>query len=110
MESLVNEFASKTVRKYLAKNQKYSSLEVRDFVAAHMSSKAIELHIEESPQAVIKYVDGSFSLKTNKGTTEGFSHVMLATGRKPNTKVPEATFFLYQPPDFSHLEMACSAL
>ncbi|GJV87076.1 hypothetical protein Tco_1531014 [Tanacetum coccineum] len=53
-----------------------------------MSSKAIELHIEESPQAVIKYVDGSFSLKTNKGTTEGFSHVMLATGRKPNTKLP----------------------
>ncbi|GJR76096.1 ribonuclease H-like domain-containing protein [Tanacetum coccineum] len=59
-----------------------------DITKSHMSSKAIELHIEESPQAVIKYVDGSFSLKTNKGTTEGFSHVMLATGRKPNTKLP----------------------
>ncbi|GKB38799.1 isoleucine--tRNA ligase, chloroplastic/mitochondrial-like protein [Tanacetum coccineum] len=61
------------------------SQKVRDFVAAHMSSKGIELHTEES-QAVIKSVDGSFSLKTNKGTTEGFSHVMFATGRKPNTK------------------------
>ena len=47
---------------------------------------------------MIKFVDGSFSLKTNKGTTEGFSHVMFATGRKPNTKVLEATFFLYHPP------------
>ncbi|MED6192587.1 hypothetical protein PIB30_011662 [Stylosanthes scabra] len=30
--------------------------------------------------------DGSLSLKTNKGTVEGFSHIMFATGRKPNTK------------------------
>nr|GEX14042.1 glutathione reductase, chloroplastic [Tanacetum cinerariifolium] len=60
--------------------------EVRDFVAEQMSLKGIEFHTEESPQAVIKSADGSFSLKTNKGTTEGFSHVMFATGRKPNTK------------------------
>ncbi|KVH94338.1 FAD-dependent pyridine nucleotide-disulfide oxidoreductase [Cynara cardunculus var. scolymus] len=60
--------------------------EVRDFVAEQMSLKGIEFHPEESPQAVIKSSDGSFSLKTNKGTTEGFSHVMFATGRKPNTK------------------------
>jgi len=26
-------------------------------------------------------------LKTNKGTVDGFSHVMFATGRRPNTKV-----------------------
>ncbi|GKD50243.1 glutathione reductase, chloroplastic [Tanacetum coccineum] len=51
-----------------------------------MSLKGIEFYTEESPQAVIKSADGSFSLKTNKGTTEGFSYVMFATGRKPNTK------------------------
>ncbi|KAI3678861.1 hypothetical protein L6452_38165 [Arctium lappa] len=60
--------------------------EVRDFIAEQMSLKGIEFHTEESPQAVIKSADGSFSLKTNKGTSEGFSHVMFATGRKPNTK------------------------
>ncbi|XP_071738206.1 glutathione reductase, chloroplastic-like isoform X1 [Rutidosis leptorrhynchoides] len=60
--------------------------EIRDFVAEQMSLKGIEFHPEESPQAVIKSSDGSFSIKTNKGTTDGFSHVMFATGRKPNTK------------------------
>ncbi|KAJ0878078.1 putative glutathione-disulfide reductase [Helianthus annuus] len=60
--------------------------EVRDFVAEQMSLKGIEFHTEESPQAVIKSADGSLSLKTNKGTIDGFSHVMFATGRKPNTK------------------------
>lgn len=52
-----------------------------------MSLRGIEFHTEESPQAIIKSADGSFSLKTNKGTVEGFSHVMFATGRRPNTKV-----------------------
>ncbi|GMY16745.1 glutathione reductase, chloroplastic [Fagus crenata] len=60
--------------------------EIRDFVAEQMSVRGIELHTEESPQAIIKAADGSFSLKTNKGTVEGFSHVMFATGRRPNTK------------------------
>ncbi|XP_043692676.1 glutathione reductase, chloroplastic-like isoform X2 [Telopea speciosissima] len=60
--------------------------EIRDFLAEQMSLKGIELHTEESPQAVIKAPDGSLSLKTNKGTVDGFSHVMFATGRKPNTK------------------------
>ncbi|KAI3760137.1 hypothetical protein L1987_50527 [Smallanthus sonchifolius] len=60
--------------------------EVRDFVAEQMSLKGIEFHTEESPQAVTKSADGSLSLKTNKGTIDGFSHVMFATGRKPNTK------------------------
>lgn len=52
-----------------------------------MSLRGIEFHTEESPEAIIKAGDGSLSLKTSKGTVEGFSHVMFATGRKPNTKV-----------------------
>ncbi|XP_050236826.1 glutathione reductase, chloroplastic [Mercurialis annua] len=60
--------------------------EIRDIVAEQMSLRGIEFHTEESPQAIIKAVDGSLSLKTNRGTIEGFSHVMFATGRKPNTK------------------------
>lgn len=52
-----------------------------------MSLRGIEFHTEESPQAITKCGDGSLSLKTNKGTVEGFSHVMFATGRRPNTKV-----------------------
>ncbi|KAL9374953.1 hypothetical protein Peur_031832 [Populus x canadensis] len=60
--------------------------EIRDFVAEQMSLRGIEFHTEESPQAIIKSADGSLSLKTNKGTVEGFSHVMFATGRWPNTK------------------------
>uniref|UniRef100_A0A7N0ZRW0 Glutathione reductase n=1 Tax=Kalanchoe fedtschenkoi TaxID=63787 RepID=A0A7N0ZRW0_KALFE len=60
--------------------------EVRDFVAEQLALKGIEFHSEETPQAIIKSPNGSLSLKTNKGTFEGFSHVMFATGRKPNTK------------------------
>ncbi|KAK2970186.1 hypothetical protein RJ640_019654 [Escallonia rubra] len=60
--------------------------EIRDFVAEQMFLRGIEFHTEESPQAIVKSSDGSFSLKTNKGTSEGFSHVMFATGRKPNIK------------------------
>ncbi|KAJ4957269.1 hypothetical protein NE237_014052 [Protea cynaroides] len=60
--------------------------EIRDFVAEQIALKGIEFHTEESPQAVIKAPDGSLSLKTNKGTVDGFSHVMFATGRTPNTK------------------------
>ncbi|CAL2280718.1 unnamed protein product [Prunus armeniaca] len=60
--------------------------EVRDFVQEHMSLRGIEFHAEESPQAIVKSADGSLSLKTNKGTHEGFSHIMFATGRRPNTK------------------------
>lgn len=62
-------------------------LQIRDFVAEHMSLRGIEFHTEESPVAITKSADGSLSLKTNKGTVEGFSHIMFATGRKPNTKV-----------------------
>lgn len=52
-----------------------------------MALRGIEFHTEESPQAIIKLPDGSLSLKTNKGTVDGFSHVMFATGRRPNTRV-----------------------
>ncbi|KAI4378570.1 hypothetical protein MLD38_016030 [Melastoma candidum] len=60
--------------------------EIRDFVSEQMSLRGIEFHNEESPQAIQKLPDGSLSLKTTKGTVEGFSHIMFAIGRKPNTK------------------------
>ncbi|WCJ21631.1 glutathione reductase [Euphorbia peplus] len=60
--------------------------EVRDFVTEQMSLRGIEFHTEESPQAITKAADGSLSLKTNKGTVKGFSHIMFATGRRPNIK------------------------
>ncbi|XP_074316793.1 glutathione reductase, chloroplastic [Silene latifolia] len=60
--------------------------EVRDFVGKQMAVRGIEFHTEESPQAIVKSADGTLSLKTNKGTIDGFSHVMFATGRRPNTK------------------------
>ncbi|KAH9623552.1 hypothetical protein KSS87_011303 [Heliosperma pusillum] len=60
--------------------------EVRDFVAKQMAVRGIEFHTEESPQAIVKSADGTLSLRTNKGTVDGFSHVMFATGRRPNTK------------------------
>lgn len=52
-----------------------------------MSLRGIEFHPEETPQAIVKSSDGSLSLKTNKGTVDGFTHVMFATGRRPNTAV-----------------------
>lgn len=58
-----------------------------------MALRGIEFHTEESPVAITKAADGSLSLKTNKGTEEGFSHIMFATGRSPNTKVKK--FFDY---------------
>ncbi|KAK8936873.1 hypothetical protein KSP39_PZI012311 [Platanthera zijinensis] len=60
--------------------------EIRDFVGEQMSLRGIEFHTEESPLAILKSTDGLLSLKTNKATFDGFSHVMFATGRKPNTK------------------------
>ncbi|KZV17040.1 glutathione reductase, chloroplastic-like [Dorcoceras hygrometricum] len=60
--------------------------EIRDFLGEQMSLRGVKFYPEESPQSIIKSSDGSLSLKTNKGTVDGFSHVMYATGRKPNTK------------------------
>ncbi|KAG4120264.1 hypothetical protein ERO13_D11G133000v2 [Gossypium hirsutum] len=60
--------------------------EIRDFVGEQMALRGIQFHTEESPQAIVKSADGSLSLKTNEGTIEGFSHIMFATGRRPNTK------------------------
>lgn len=52
-----------------------------------MSLRGVKFHIEQTPQAVTKSYDNLLTLKTNKETIGGFSHVMFATGRKPNTKV-----------------------
>ncbi|KAL8548100.1 hypothetical protein ACS0TY_007425 [Phlomoides rotata] len=60
--------------------------EIRDFLGEQMSLRGIEFHTEETPQAIVKSSDGLLSLKTNKGTVDGFTHVMFATGRRPNTK------------------------
>ena len=69
--------------------------QVRDFVAEQMSLRGITFHTEESPQAINKSNDGLLSLKTNKETIGGFSHVMFATGRKPNTKVSTIWSFCF---------------
>ncbi|KAF9618384.1 hypothetical protein IFM89_001107 [Coptis chinensis] len=45
-----------------------------------------QTYAEESPEAILKAQDGSLSLKTNEETLDGFSHIMFATGRRPNTK------------------------
>ncbi|GMH02376.1 hypothetical protein Nepgr_004215 [Nepenthes gracilis] len=60
--------------------------EIRDFVAEQMSLRGVKFHTEEAPQAILKSSNGSLSIKTNKGAADGFSHVMFATGRRPNTK------------------------
>lgn len=72
-----------------------------------MSLRGITFHTEQTPQAVTKSDDGFLTLKTNKGSINGFSHVMFATGRKPNTKVNTMfnhfPFFLVKF-DFRHTE------
>ncbi|KAH9324641.1 hypothetical protein KI387_004819 [Taxus chinensis] len=60
--------------------------EIRDFIADQMALRGVEFHFEESPEAIEKAADGLLTLKTTKQTAEGFSHVMFATGRVPNTK------------------------
>lgn len=62
-----------------------------------MALRGIEFHTEESPLAITKSADGTLSLKTNKETIDGFSHIMFATGRRPNTKV----IFLFLAVDYS---------
>jgi pyruvate/2-oxoglutarate dehydrogenase complex dihydrolipoamide dehydrogenase (E3) component len=61
--------------------------QVRDFLAEQMSLRGIMFHTEQTPQAITKSNDGSLSLKTSKETIAGLSHVMFATGRRPNTMV-----------------------
>jgi pyruvate/2-oxoglutarate dehydrogenase complex dihydrolipoamide dehydrogenase (E3) component len=58
-----------------------------EFATDSISIRGIKFHTEESPRAIIKSANGLLSLNTNKGTVEGFSHVMFATRRRPNTKV-----------------------
>lgn len=81
-------------------------LQIRDFVGEQMSLRGIDFHAEETPQAILKSSDGLLSLKTNKGTVDGFTHVMFATGRRPNTKV-EISFIVQL--GFS-VHVACSFL
>mgnify|MGYP000412074247 CR=1 FL=1 len=52
-----------------------------------MTLRGINFHFEESPVAIEKDSTGQLSLKTNKGSTHSFSHIMFATGRRANTKV-----------------------
>lgn len=66
---------------------KYRFMQIRNFVSEQMSLRGIEFHTEETPQAILKSSDGLLSLRTNKETVDGFSHIMFATGRRPNTKV-----------------------
>ena len=65
----------------------FPDAQVRDFIAEQMSLRGITFHTEQTPLAVTKSNDDLLSLKTNKETIGGFSHVMFATGRRPNTKV-----------------------
>ncbi|WOK92477.1 glutathione reductase, chloroplastic [Canna indica] len=60
--------------------------DIRNFISEQMSLRGIEFHTEETPQAILKSGDGLLSLRTNKGTVDGFSHIMFATGRRPSTK------------------------
>uniref|UniRef100_A0A0C9S687 Glutathione reductase n=1 Tax=Wollemia nobilis TaxID=56998 RepID=A0A0C9S687_9CONI len=60
--------------------------EIRDFVAEQMALRGVEFHFEESPDAIEKAADGLLTLKTTKEIVNGFSHIMFATGRAPNTK------------------------
>ncbi|KAL6208686.1 hypothetical protein ACLB2K_019632 [Fragaria x ananassa] len=91
--------------------------EIRGFLAEQMSLRGIEFHTEESPQAILKSSDGSFSLKTNKGTVEGFSHVRIWDWRRQSKSTPVAlmeggalakTLFLSEPtkPDYRSIPSA----
>jgi glutathione reductase (NADPH) len=52
-----------------------------------MALRGVKFHFEESPVSIERDNGGQLSLKTNKGSNHSFSHIMFATGRRPNTKV-----------------------
>lgn len=65
--------------------------EVRQFVAEQYEQHGLNLHPEATPTEIQKGADGKLTLisesKTHgKVVLEGLDHVLLATGRKPNTK------------------------
>ncbi|CAL5228430.1 g11564 [Coccomyxa viridis] len=65
--------------------------EVRQFVAEQYEQHGLNLHPEASPTEIQKGADGKLTLiseskKHGKIVLEGLDHVLLATGRKPNTK------------------------
>jgi len=61
-------------------------LQIRDFIAKQLQAQGIVFHFGESPTAVEKNNDGTFSLVTDAGK-EVSDLIMFATGRAPNTKV-----------------------
>lgn len=61
-------------------------VQIRDFIAAQLQAQGIVFHFGESPTAVEKNNDGTFSLLSDGGK-EVSDLVMFATGRAPNTKV-----------------------
>ena len=65
--------------------------EVRQFVAEQYELHGLNLHPEATPTEIQKGADGKLTLiseskKHGKVVLEGLDHVLLATGRKPNTK------------------------
>jgi pyruvate/2-oxoglutarate dehydrogenase complex dihydrolipoamide dehydrogenase (E3) component len=61
-------------------------LQIRDFIAAQLQAQGIVFHFGDSPTAVEKNNDGTFTLVTESGK-EASDLIMFATGRAPNTKV-----------------------
>ncbi|KAG0618349.1 hypothetical protein M758_4G056700 [Ceratodon purpureus] len=59
--------------------------EIRDFIAAQLQAQGIVFHFGETPTAVEKNNDGTYSVVTDSGK-EVSDLVMFATGRAPNTK------------------------
>ena len=59
--------------------------EVRQFVMDQMALQGIHFHTECSPVSLEKLESGSIKLTTSTGVLEADT-VMMATGRKPNTK------------------------
>lgn len=65
--------------------------EVRNFVAEQYGVHGLNLHPAASPVEIRKDADGKLTLvaeskKDGKIVLEGLDHVLMATGRKPNTR------------------------
>jgi glutathione reductase (NADPH) len=65
--------------------------EVRNFVAEQYGVAGLHLHPAASPVEIRKAEDGKLTLVAESKTGEqvvlqGLDHVLMATGRKPNTR------------------------